>query len=263
MKLKIIWHELFAKYLTNPPRILGATIGLFFLLFLSCNYLVMPLYTRHWQVIRVPEVTHMSATAAEKLLQKRGLKAIKSDEKYDENYPPGFVLFQNPEPGTPVKKGRRIYLTLGKGLRVFEMPKLTGNSERDAKFILNQHDLKLGEISYRNDDFYPSGVVCAQSLPVGREVGVGEIIDFVVSLGDMPSEFIVPQVTGKTLEEALLSIRKAGLTIGEIEYQENHRLLPNTVLGQSIEPGLQVSMGDTLNLSVSKLPDSSSEDKRW
>jgi len=241
----------------------GIVIFSFMILYFLLNYLIMPFYTRQHQSIKVPEVTNLSFTAAQKILSKAGLKPIKAGEKYDESFPPGFVIFQNPEAEAPVKKGRRVYLTVSKGRRTFEMPKLVGLPLRDAKFKISDLHLILGNIIYENDTYYPEGVVSAQSIDPGKPIAAGEKIDLTVSLGVEPTEFIVPKVVGKSLNDAKLAIKKAGLTLGRIESQYTDKVLPNTVVGQSLEPGLEVSKGDTLDIVVSRLQEKKEDSLKW
>lgn len=239
----------------------GVTIVVLAVLYLLMDYFVMPLYTRQHQSIEVPNVTHLSYTAAEKILKKAGLKTVKAGEKYDENFPPGFVLFQNPEAGSPVKKGRRVYLTVGKGQRTFPMPKLVGMPLRDARFTLENLHLNPGEVTYENDNYYPEDVVSDQSVPEGQDVAVGSTIDLTVSLGEEPTVFIVPEVVGKSLTDAEIAIKKAGLTLGRVQKQVTDKVLPNTVIGQSLDPGLEVSKGDTLDIVISQLNQNKEEGK--
>ncbi len=244
-------------------KISSITLVSIIILFCLFDWFIMPIYTRHWNAVDVPNVTHLSFDAAKKILNKAGLEAVKGSEKFDENYPPGFVLFQNPEASFSVKKGRRIYLTIGKGQRTFEMPKLVGISERDAKFVLAQNNLKVGQITYESDDFYPEGVVSEQSVKENHLVAVREKISLTVSLGGEPTEFIVPDIIGKSKDDAVVRIIKAGLTLGEIKFQATNKLLPNTVIDQSLEAGLDVQKGDTLAIIVSKLPQLKEDEIKW
>jgi len=123
-----------------------------------------------------------------------------------------------------------------------------------VRFIVQDNELSLGYIAYRNDPFLPDGVVCEQSPAEGSTVGVHERVDISISLGVEPTEFIVPELVGKSEEDAVLAIQKAGLTLGEINRQAAEELLPNTVISQSLQAGLQVAKGDTLNIVVSILP---------
>ncbi len=223
-------------------------------LYLVLDFMVMPLYTRQYQAIAVPDVTFKSVADAEAMLAKTGLRIVKDGEKFDETLPAGRIVFQNPEAFAMVKKGRRVYVTVSKGGRTFPMPKLTGQSERDARFILQANELSLGRVDYRRDPFLPDGVVCDQSIPAGDTIGVRQRVDITVSLGVEPTEFIVPDLVGKSIDDALMSLRKAGLTAGTIREQNTEELLPNTVVAQSTEAGKQVAKADTVHLVISVLP---------
>jgi len=66
----------------------------------------------------------------------------------------------------------------------------------------------------------------------------------------------VPDVVGKSLEEATLHIRKAGLVPGTLSRQATDELLPSTVISQSLVAGTEVSRGDPVDLVISILPGS-------
>ncbi len=171
------------------------------------------------------------------------------------------MLFQNPEAGSAVKKGRRVYLTVGKGERLFPMPRLIGMAERDVKFALADLNLVLGEIVYKTDPFYPEGVISGQAIEPGMEVAVGQRVDLVVSSGLEPFDYIVPELVGKSLNDALLEVEESGLTLGDIQEQETDKVLPNTVISQSLAAGVQAARGDTLSILVSKLPRSHAQEQ--
>ncbi len=246
---------------SHAARNLGIAVAAFVVLYFLLDLIVMPLYTRQYQSVEVPTVTNLSFSAAEKILANAGLHAVKGAEKYDESFPAGFVLFQNPEAGSAVKKGRRVYLTVGKGERLFPMPRLIGMAERDAKFVLADYNLVLGEIIYEPDPFYPEGVISAQAIEPGVEVAVGQRVNLVVSSGLEPFDYIVPELVGKSLNDALLEVEESGLALGSIEEQETDKLLPNTVISQSLPAGLQAARGDTLSILVSKLPRSKGQEQ--
>lgn len=222
--------------------------------YLVFDNLLMPLYTRQYQAVPVPNVHLKSLDEAEKIIKRSGLRMVKEGEKFDESLPAGRIVFQNPEASAKVKKGRRIYVTVSKGARSFTMPKLVGLALRDAKFVLQDHELSLGLTTYRRDPFLPDGVICDQSPVSGKTVGVNSRVDIAVSLGVEPMEFIVPDLVGKSEEEALIALQKAGLTVGAIARQATDQLLPNTVISQSREVGLEVAKGDTVHIVVSALP---------
>ncbi len=239
-------------------KVLGIFVLVLFIIYLLFDKIIMPAYTRHGQVIEVPDLTNLLYEDAREVLDRLDLKIVEEAKKFDNNneFPIGVVMSQNPRPLSSVKKGRRIYVIVSKGEPTVEMPKLLGGSERNAIFQIEQLGLAFGEIRYEHSDFNPvKGTVIDQSIPVGREVKLGSVINIVVSLGQSPDRFIVPNVIGRSLKEAKKMIIEAGLSVGAVYYRDRSDLLPETVFEQFPEAEQEISQGDSLHLVVSRLPD--------
>ena len=71
-----------------------------------------------------------------------------------------------------------------------------------------------------------------------------------VSKGSPPDYYIVPDLINLSFDRATDLIYKSGLRIGEIEYEYQPQLLNNTVIDQSMTPGLRVSFPASINLIV-------------
>ncbi len=220
---------------------------------LFMDWIVMPVYTKHGREEELPDITEHSFDEAKDILESGGFKIIKDREKSDSNYPKGTVIFQNPQPYAKVKKGRRIYVTVSSGEKAVTVPQIVGASERDAAFILSHAGLVLGRVSYEFNDYYPTGVVCDQSVPADVEVGAKTLVDLTVSRGALPSRFVVPNVVGKNIETAKKILWEAGLEVGGIENQNQTDLVPGTVLSQSVAPGTEVTRGRAVGLTISRV----------
>ncbi len=232
---------------------LGSTIiMLIFLVFLA-DWVIMPLYTHHGAEEELPDVTELSFEKAKTILNKKGFQIIRDKEQFDDTYPAGTVIAQNPAPFSRVKKGRRIYVTVSAGERSMQVPRVLGSSERDAIFAIRQAGLKIGDVFYKYNDYYPGGVVCNQSIPPDSTVVEKTVVDITVSLGRLPGRFLVPDVVGKSLKTAKKLLGKAGLKIGSVTYKVNNKLIPDTVIEQAIAPGQEVSQGQEIDLVVSQL----------
>lgn len=238
---------------------LAVALLILLVLFLIMDNIVMPLSVRLGHGKSVPDITGKPFAEAEKILGDHTFRIILEGEKHDPHFPPGYVVYQNPKPNSIVKNGRRIYVMTSMGERLVQVPRLTGRSERDAKFIIQSSRLILEHISLEHSSYYPEGAVAEQSLQEGKEVKVGTPISIVVSLGRYPDRFLVPDLKGKDIEAAKMRLAKAGLTLGRITYRIESQLLPNTVLMQSIEPDQEVSIGTIIDLVVSQLPGQSPE----
>lgn len=226
-------------------------------------FVAMPIYTRHWQRIRVPQVTNLSTSAAEKLIRHAKLDPVKSEIKFDDIMPAGYVIFQNPLADTYVKKGRRIYLTSSKGMRPVTVPKLVGMNVRDARFTIFQNQLTLGKVFHDFNSYYPEGVVIDQAIQPDVEVFAGTALDITVSLGEEAADIYIPNMYGRSLEEASLLLRKSHLTKGQVNYRETSEVEPNLVIYQSREPGTRAARGDSVDIVISKIAGGESGGTLW
>jgi len=242
-------------------RKIGEPVGIvllgLFIFYLLINNIIMPAYTRHGQSITVPDLTNLVYEDAREVLNRLDLKIVEEAKKYDTSnqFPIGTIMVQNPRSGTMVKSGRRVYVIVSKGEPMVEMPRLVGESQRNAIFILENMGLKLGEIYYASSDSGNQlliGSVIQQSIPVGSEIKLGTLVNItVISESGL---FFAPQVIGRSLMEAKRIIFQAGLAVGEIYYEEKYDLLPETVIDQYPGAEQKVSRGDTLRLWISQLP---------
>ena len=233
---------------------------LFFILILIVVYMlfdmiIMPAYTRHGKEITVPDLTSMFYEDARHRLSQLGLEIVEEEKKFDTSnqFPIGVVMSQNPPPFAKVKKGRRIYVIVSKGEPTLEMPQLIHRSERNAIFILEKLGLKVGKINYEHSDIFHAGEISNQSIPPGTELKPGTVVDITVSLGLFPDKYVVPNLVGRSLNDARKIILQSGLTLGEVSFQIASDLLPGTIISQSPAANQKVAQGDTINLLVSKL----------
>ncbi len=217
------------------------------------DQLVMPLYTKHGEAIPLPDVTGKRFEDAKNILDTGGFQIVRDEERYDSQYPAGFVIEQIPRAGTKVKSGRRVHVIVSRGERRFRMPDLLGSSERDCELTLSKFGLRIGEKTYEYSTYYHEGTVSHQSIPKGVEVPMNTRVDLTISLGPVPDVFKVPAVEGRTLDDARDLIHRAGLEVGTIRYEVFEALLPETVVKQSLEAGTEVPQGTPINLVVSTL----------
>jgi serine/threonine-protein kinase len=242
--------------LTNRfVKLLGSVVALFLAFALMMDWIIMPVYTKHGEAVEVPNIVSMRYEEAKSALEADGFEIIKSDERFDEKAPVGYVVEQNPRPHASVKSGRRIYVVVSQGGRQIEMPQLVDRSRRDAELMLKKYNLILGRVDSTLTD-KPLGVVAYQSVPVKAKIGVGTVVNITVSMGVETSDATVPSVAGLTYDNAAQLIRHAGLVIGQITYKELEQLLPETVISQSLEANTIVRRGSKINLELSTLPQS-------
>ncbi len=222
------------------------------LLFFVCNNILLPWYVNKGGVVKIPNLIGLQNEEAIKLLDSLGLEPREGGTRPDVRYPIGVVVFQNPAENAIVKKGRRVYLTLSGGEQEVVVPNLKGKSLRDAKFTLDRSGLKLGETEYSPSDEFPENTIIDQSFPVGSKVKKNTYISIIISQGKIVDTVEVPNLVGKSYNEAEKILGEYGLKLGRIEYQPSFDLLPNTIIEQYPRPGELVSWGEKINLYVTK-----------
>lgn len=145
-------------------------------------------FTRHGQVVQVPDVVQLSWEQARRALRREGLKAVVEDSLYDPHLLPGVVLSQRPAAGSNVKPGRHIGLVLNRsGAAPVPLPDIAGNTTlRLAEQRLRQLGFRLGEPIYVDDEpldlvlairqngrLLKAGEMVSPASPLVLEVGTG------------------------------------------------------------------------------------------
>jgi serine/threonine-protein kinase len=220
--------------------------------FLLMNYVVMPWYVYHGGTLTVPDVTRMQFAQAQETLSNMGLVAVEGDTILDNTLPAGAVITQNPRANSTVKYGRHIYLTVCGGEVTVSVPSLRGRSLRDARFALERNGLILGETHYAASDSSPVNTIISQSVSAAEKVKKGSPIAVTVSTGSATTTIEVPNLTGKSILEAEKILEYFGLQLGNITYQVNAELLPNTIVDQFPQAGTAVDSGKVVDLFVAK-----------
>lgn len=188
-----------------------------FLLFF--NYLAMPWYVKHSKLNTVPNVVGLQFNDAKRILEDAGLNVKQGDVRYDDTKPIGIILEQNPPADQTVKSGRRVYLVVCGGEQMVEVPKLSGRSMRDAKFTLEQRGLDVGSVVKKFSNQFPEEYVINQVIQPGSKVRKSTKIDVIVSNGPQIGNIIIPDLVGKTLDEAKRIILERRLKVGKVTYQ--------------------------------------------
>jgi len=210
---------------------IGIILAGVFVFILFFNYLAMPWYVKHSKLNVVPNVTGLQFVDAKRILEEAGLNVKQGDVRYDNTKPIGMVLEQNPPADQTVKSGRRVYLIVCGGEQMVEVPRLSGRTLRDAKFTLEQRGLEIGDIVKKFSNQYKEDVIINQTIQPGSKVKKSTQIDVIISNGPQIGNIIVPDLVGKTLEEAKKLLLEKRLKVGKITYQPSENE-PGEILDQ-------------------------------
>ena len=147
--------------------------------------------SRSEKLIIVPNLVGQSLRSVEISLQQIGLRIDTVYTEFNPDYPKGTVAWQFPKSGDHIKKGMGLQITVSQGLPpdFFQVPQLFGMSMQNAKALLTKARLKVGKISYKqNEDLVPYTVL-DQSIAPGTVLDQTIQVDLVVSILDLKDIF--------------------------------------------------------------------------
>lgn len=186
--------------------------------------LILKIATRHNKEITVPDFSGMDLVEAKYNARKNAIRVEVTDSVFNKRLARGAVFSQNPIPGSKVKKGRRIMLTINATqAKTVDMPNLVGLSLRQAMTDLATKGLTVGKLSYQED--IATNNVLAQycngrSIPSGTKVEAESAIDLLLGRDPADSFTYVPYVVGYTYYVARENILDNSLNIGSVSFDE-------------------------------------------
>lgn len=141
--------------------------------------------------VAIPNLIGQSRRSAELELNQRGLLIDTVYTEYNPEYPNGTIAWQYPKAGDRRKKGMGIQITVSKGMppNFFQVPNLIGLSINQAKDLIFKSRLKVGKISYHQDQDLVPYTVLDQSIKDGTVLDASTIINLVVSVLDLQDIF--------------------------------------------------------------------------
>lgn len=206
------------------------------------------------QEVKVPDVKGEHWEAAREILEDKGLKLKVVNRIYSE-VEKDHVINQRPEADDIVKKGREIEVVLSKGLETVRVPNVVGETLENARFILENEGLSLGEVTQVNDSSTPEGVIVTQSPKRGTTVQVGQEVDVTVSSGTgQITQLNMPNLIGMSLSDARNKLQEDGLELYRIDQEASNDYFAGKVIRQSIPAGNRVEKGEKITIVVSTGP---------
>ena len=129
--------------------------------------------------------------------------------------------------------------------REVTVPDLAGLSVEEARARLNLSELFLEATTERYDERVPKGHVQAQDPTAGATIKKNRKVRVTISLG--PLAVKIPDLRGKTLRTARLSLQKEGLLVGFVTTSHEDDVMNDVVMAQHPlppEPETAESGGD-------------------
>ena len=198
----------------------------------------------------VPNVVGMTVAQASDALTKAGLTA-KATYRESTEYDKDYIESQDIPGNTEVESGTVLNLVVSSGKVVgVTVPDVVGCTEAEAKVILDNEGFAMQK-QLQESDSVEKGMVISQN-PLGATTAAkGSPITVVISSGKNIEQITMPDLTGKTEEEAKVVIEEEGLSIGTVAEEESDTVDQGKVISQAPAAGGMVDKGTAVDLKVS------------
>lgn len=158
------------------------------------------------------------------------------------------IISQIPEGGSKVKRSREIKVVISLGEIAAQLEDYTGEDFNKIEKELTALGIKV--IKKETDsDTYTEGIIVKQIPAEGTELAEGDEITLYVSAGTKNT--VVPEVVGKTLDEAIVIIERNNLKVGIVRESANSKYAKGKIFKQSKDSFETVPVGSAIDLYVS------------
>ncbi len=179
----------------------------------------LAVFTHHGEVYLVPNFSGQTLPALKQKGFDQYFDLMVIDSVYDVRHAPGSIVMQNPLPGSKVKIGRHVYLTIvAKMPEMVDMPDLRNLSLRQALVLLEGRGLNVKNLQYVN--YFAKNAIVDQlyegePVETGTMIRKGMAIGLVVGKGNHPVPVPLPFLIGKKMKEAHAALYYSSLNVGK------------------------------------------------
>lgn len=195
---------------------------------------------------RVPGVIGLEQPVASRRITALGFQVSIKHSFSEETA--GTVIAVDPPVGKLLRRGASVALKVSDGPPLVDVPLLAGMTLDQAKQAIAQAGLSLGSVTEQHAKA-ASGQVLSQT-PAPGKARRGDPVNLIVSSG--PQVVTVPQVVGKTFDEARSILEGSGFAVQRVDAFND--AAAGTVFAQDPPEGARVEQGSGVKVSVSKGP---------
>jgi serine/threonine-protein kinase len=193
--------------------------------------------------IEIPDLLGMTREEAVKAVSPLGLTIVVIGKEPSGKYPEGCITTQVPEKGKKSARGTKVQVVLSSGEESLRTPELLGKTVAQARKDYSPMGIKIIIDGAAGDE---ESTIAGQVPLPGNPLPPDKTIK--VTVKDLS---VVPNLLGRTVEDARATLEKGGLSMGAITYQFKPGMAENIVLDQAPKAGLEVEWGTEVNVVLS------------
>jgi eukaryotic-like serine/threonine-protein kinase len=224
--------------------LVGALGATFLLSFLVSMRLAMSA-----EQVQVPDLTNRTVSDATRLVGEAELR-LRVDERHrpSTTVPEGAVVLQDPPAGADARPGRTIRVWLSAGAQLTSVPGFVGQTERAARFRLDQGGLIATVSAFRAPDYQADSVIAQVPAPAAQASKVA----LLVNRGEPATSYVMPDLVGTDGSRVEALLRSHGFRVTAVGSQPYPGIPAGTVVAQQPQAGHRVGPGDPVSLEVSR-----------
>jgi eukaryotic-like serine/threonine-protein kinase len=216
----------------------------------AVGYFAVSLFTRSAKEIVLPKLTGNNIIDVLETLTNMGLNPKLHGTRFDKIIPKYGVIFQDPPPGSTIKRGRDVVITISKGQKENTLPDFRQVPLKQAILILEKKEFELGTLSYVHSNSTGKDQIIAQSPPALSRIKSNSLCSFLVSYGPESQAQVMPHLTGIDLNTAVSKIESRHLHLFKIVSKADPNSAQGVVLSQTPEFGTPVFSFTPIELRV-------------
>ncbi|WP_129976221.1 Stk1 family PASTA domain-containing Ser/Thr kinase [Rhodococcus sp. Q1] len=175
-------------------------------------------------------------------LRRRTFEPVEGGTAFSTTVPEGGVAALDPAPGSVLPVGSEVKLVMSKGSPPVTLPDLSGRTVDEARRILDDAGLTVGEIREVFDADVDGGLVAGTDPAEGDEVNAGGTVTLLVS-----DAVKVPSLLGRSVGSAREELTRLGFEVEVRQLGDSDR---SVVIGQNPGAGRRAEQGSTITLTA-------------
>jgi len=218
----------------------------------------------------VPDVTGKELTEALLELQVRELFPRLRLRYSQSSRDRGYILEQEPRPGTIVKAGRRINLIVSQGVIINRVESFVTRNVDEVRMdlaTLQASGSGLPLLTIREPIIYefsserPGTIIAQKPLP-GTDISGPTVLEFVVSRGRENQTVTVPSLTTLTVSQALERISTSGINFYFLSRERNEGERGEVIVAQEPAANTTIAMNAQVQITVTQ-PERLAENEKF
>lgn len=226
--------------------------SLLFLVLFFLSAILTSQYVLRGETAALPDLSGKTLEEARKDLGKKNLSVALKGVQFDDRWPRGRIIFQDPAAGSKVKVNKVVRVIMSGGSEKVAIPKLIGKSLEAASLIIKDSGLTKGKITQVHTSQYPAGRILAQQPPPLQLGARNTPLGLLVSQGEREEKYLMPDLIGRKSERVIAKLKEMNFQVADVRYSYYPGLESGIVIKQFPLPGFRIQKRNLISLEVSK-----------